>query len=666
MKKYLLAFVLLLVMTVALAQPGKTTKQKEKSPTQSELNKAMEDEMKGMSEEEKAEMRKMMKQATQTADEMKKAGITGINIGNELPKIPVKQTGLLRQIPVVQTQQQLNSYFGSLFTECKKNIPAATVAKVDQMISALNENENELARLPITLFLNRNVKAAVYAAMKVLRVNNSSPLIQNNSAFILQQSGYPDKAVPVFKYLQQKYNTADFNNNLAQCYLSLGDKEEAKKYFRIGLAKNPNSSEMHCGLGLILSEEGNTTEAISHISESLKNGYSLVAEALAKKHKVKVKFSDIKSKVPEYFNPQKYKPAQPASVMEDMPGVELEREAMVERHRQAARRAGDFIKKYDAGQNEKNLGAVLKQHIGYTGNTPFARKALYMVMLINEERFDFLSSKAESGEYKKKDDEYRKEFDAGFEKVQHTSFGNDNMMAKQCAAHVANLNTYLQKSKANYENYERNALPKIYDYTNQSLYWQSFLLNGDAYLAYFYSEVQGFYDLLNGFSQMQNLYPTPGWIYSTCKNYKAELEKMKLEEIEEKIACPVNIKLPAGKAASFKINCKTMEIEGGEILKLGFERDLKTGEFSLAFGLGMDVNTGLLNAGGKGMMFFKFAGDFTPIDMGIKGEAGIEAQLFIFTVDEKITGTMGVGSVNIDAVHMGREINIFNVDATKD
>ncbi len=171
---------------------------------------------------------------------------------------------------------------------------------------------------------------------------------------------------------------------------------------------------------------------------------------------------------------------------------------------------------------------------------------------------------------------------------------------------------------------------------------------------------------MNGFSQMQNLYPTPAWIYSNCKNYKAELEKIKLEEIEEQLSCPVNIKLPAGKAGSFKINCKTMELEGGELLKLGYEKDLKTGEFSLAFGLGMDANTGVLNAGAKGLMFFKFASDFTPIDMGMKGEAGIEAELFIFSVDEKITGTMGVGSVNVDAVHLGKEINVFNVDATKD
>ena len=93
-------------------------------------------------------------QATQVADEMRKAGITGSG-GSNVPNIPIKQTGLLRLILVVQTQQQLNS----LFTDCKKNIPADVVTKVDQMIIALNGSE--LASLPITLFLNKNIKAAV-------------------------------------------------------------------------------------------------------------------------------------------------------------------------------------------------------------------------------------------------------------------------------------------------------------------------------------------------------------------------------------------------------------------------------------------------------------------------------------------------------------------------
>ncbi len=233
MNKKLVIIVLLVLMGGLLfAQP----KPKQKNPSQKEVEKMMEDAMKaeGMSKQQVAEMRDAMKKISDRDSEIKKAGVKGFTVGTNVLKIPVKQTGLLQQIPVVQTQLQLNNYFSVLLAECKKNIPVASALQVDQLVTSLNENENELATLPITLFLNRNIKAAVYAALKVAQVKNNSPLIQNNSAFILQQSGYPGKAVPVFKYLQQKFNTADFNNNLAQCYLSLGDKEEAKKYFRMG------------------------------------------------------------------------------------------------------------------------------------------------------------------------------------------------------------------------------------------------------------------------------------------------------------------------------------------------------------------------------------------------------------------------------------------------
>ncbi|MGB3155692.1 MAG: hypothetical protein WBB06_13890, partial [Chitinophagaceae bacterium] len=55
-------FLLLLSLVPAFSQPGK--KPAEKSPTQSEIDKMMEDAMKGMTEEEKAAMRKIMKDAT--------------------------------------------------------------------------------------------------------------------------------------------------------------------------------------------------------------------------------------------------------------------------------------------------------------------------------------------------------------------------------------------------------------------------------------------------------------------------------------------------------------------------------------------------------------------------------------------------------------------------
>ncbi len=59
MNKYFLTLILFLTMGIAFAQ----TKAKQEPTVPSDMNKAMEDAMKGMSDDEKAEMRQMLKSA---------------------------------------------------------------------------------------------------------------------------------------------------------------------------------------------------------------------------------------------------------------------------------------------------------------------------------------------------------------------------------------------------------------------------------------------------------------------------------------------------------------------------------------------------------------------------------------------------------------------------
>jgi len=80
----------------------------------------------------------------------------------------------------------------------------------------------------------------------------------------------------------------------------------------------------------------------------------------------------------------------------------------------------------------------------------------------------------------------------------------------------------------------------------------------------------------------------------------------------------------------------------------------------------VDADAGFLAFGAKGMMYMRFGSDFTPVDMGGLVEAGVEAQVGTFNVEEKLKGTMGIGSVNVEAIHHGEEIKIFSADATKD
>jgi tetratricopeptide (TPR) repeat protein len=664
MKKFILSVLAIILLSPAIfcQQGPKPAPKKPAAP--SDIEKMMEEAMKGqgMSKEEMEEMKKTMGQMKPLIDEMKLAS-NGVASNEISLKIPVKQTKILSSLLNLSSESQLGVYDKTLLDEARKNIGQKTTVEADKYFGKFSNDEKMLEQIGIILLLNKNVKAAVYVSLKAAAVKPGNGLIQSNLAFILHQAGYPQKAIPIIKYLLQKYQSAELNNNLAHCYLSLGDKENATKYFQFALRINPQLSESHCGLGLIAAEEGRIPEATTHIKESLKNGYSVTADELAKKYKMKLTYSDIIVKAPEYFNPQKYKPVQAAADITEIPLRMAERDAATERYRNSSKRSSDFNAKYGKTLNEANVGNIYKQHMGYTGISAFSRKAFFTVRLVNDELHQYILKEMDIVPFREQHKAIRKEFDAALGRVNNSHFDNET---ERCEARVKVSNKYLKDSKENFDNYERKALHKIYDLVNESLYWQTFLLNGEAYTSYFNDEVREFYSYLQKFDELQNLYPVPEWIYKNCANYKEELKRDSLEQMEENKECPINIKLEFGGAASVKYNCKGYELEGGELLKLSFEKDEGSGEYTIAFGLGGDVSSPILSLGAKGMTYFKFDKSMSPIDMGMKGEANIEAKVGFINAEEKVTGTMGVSNASLTFTDRNKEYQIFKADATQE
>src|SRR5947209_10829371 len=104
MKKHLLICILMLLIASNLfSQPTKKIVTKQKPPTQSEMDKSMEDAMKGMSEEDKVEMRKMMKDVM--PDMVKKPGSDLASFTDNKTLAPVKDV------------QRINSISKKVFTD---------------------------------------------------------------------------------------------------------------------------------------------------------------------------------------------------------------------------------------------------------------------------------------------------------------------------------------------------------------------------------------------------------------------------------------------------------------------------------------------------------------------------------------------------------------------
>ncbi|MEO5948231.1 MAG: hypothetical protein ABIP79_15545 [Chitinophagaceae bacterium] len=670
MKKILLTITCVLtIQLIVLAQP----KPKPKQPTQSEMDKAMEDAMKGMSEEEKAEMRKMMKEATKTAKVIQSNGITG-NIGTgNIIKIPSKKVALLQTIPLLSTATQYNAYLAQLLTSCKKNISPVIIAEVDSHFSKNSSNPNGILNHAVLFLLQQKPQAAVYAAIKTAMLKPEALLVQNNLSVILHQTGYPDKAIPVLQYLAQTYSYPEILNNLGQCYLTLGDTSNARKFFIGCLRKDPNHCEANCAMGLLLTESGKISEATPYIIKSLKNGYTDVADALIKENKIKIKFSDIKPVIPEYFNPQKYKPVVPATSFEMVDPTEAARKELEGLMRIWQTRYSEIYTEQTEKMVKETNTQLADRTRGYISKAPLVKKAQLILLLLSEYYGDFMAANNMTPfDYETKNKAFYEQMEKELKNMYGGGQRYDNEYQK-CVKQIEILNNYLLLSTKNHEEYQRKMLPKTYDWINQNLYWNRFLLNNEMYKLQAYTFIKDFFVNLHEYDKMQTLYPTPLWIAKNCKDVKKPedgkpiVDTLKIEEED----CPFKIEVPIT-VAKMKWDCKGFEVEGGELIVGGFEKNFRSGEITLFLGLGVGLyekgfGIGGIEVGAKAGCFIKLGSDGSIIDIGDKGEAGIEGGIGPFMTEAKLTGVMGMQSgINVDGVAFGKDYpDVFNINTIK-
>jgi hypothetical protein len=112
--------------------------------------------------------------------------------------------------------------------------------------------------------------------------------------------------------------------------------------------------------------------------------------------------------------------------------------------------------------------------------------------------------------------------------------------------------------------------------------------------------------------------------------------------------CPVKLEIGLA-AAKGKLDCEGFEIEGGELVILGFERKFATGEMTFFLGLGAEFygkQAGVVGveAGAKVGAFVKVGKDGSILDYGDKGDIGFEGGVGPFIVEQKINGVMGMES----------------------
>lgn len=313
MLRSLLIISILVFAVNVFAQPAKKPPQNTKPPTQSEMDKMMEDAMKGMSEDEKKEMRKMMKDVM--PEMTKKQGPEPIFFTDNKKLVPAKDIHRINSISKKAfTDADINTNTTLLYSKLMAKIPVIEKAIVTNVLSKAKDGSFLMSAATTALLQGHNL-AAMALAMKAVQADPKNAVFQNNLAAILSQSGYPDNAVPYLKKLSLQFaGNSTVLNNLGYAWLALGDIDSARRYFGYAAIRNPNHPETNLCRGLIEELKGDPKKAADDYVKSFEEVPNPFAENMIKNVNAgdrigAMDFEKMKSKITihEYFKKDWFK-----------------------------------------------------------------------------------------------------------------------------------------------------------------------------------------------------------------------------------------------------------------------------------------------------------------------------------------------------------------------
>ncbi|GAB2829864.1 hypothetical protein [Ferruginibacter profundus] len=571
--------------------------------------------------------------------------------------MPEKQLTLLSALPKINNALQYETYLNRLKTSVAAKVSQACKNNVDLLMNKYKNDATQLNNVPTLFFMEENIEASVYAAICVAIINKDVALSQENVTAILHQSGYPQYALPLLEYLNTKFKSDILLSNMGQSYLSLGEKDKAKACFMRALATNTQNVSANCGMGFIEANSSDPAAAAPYIEKAMKNGYSETLEKLAAQKNIQLNYTSMRVKVPDIFSPEKYKVRPCAFNFEEV-------EESIEKRLQIHRSEEDWVRKlqkantdFDAQTAKMNNNEKLSMMAGYASNAFMAKKARFMsahadlyfndlamriVPAYNSLRIQIDKMQ---NELKAKTKQIRIDLPDAFE---------------ACQAMKKELNDYLKKSTELVDEFVSRYIFDCYDYTNQQLYWNKFLVNQTMYNQKFYQYAHSLLKTVDDYGNLQALDVAHTIVYDCEKQVAAK--KPELNGSENPANCPFSYKIALG-AGAFRASCSGWSIEGGELVTGSLSKNYKTGEFTIAMGMGGNIEAPFLGGSIGAQMFITVGSDFIPSDLGIRGSGGIEASAGPVVIgEESATATMSIASgLNIDAVHAGQDIKILSL-----
>ena len=423
------------------------------------------------------------------------------------------------------------------------------------------------------------------------------------------------------------------------------------------LAANSNNVSANCGMGFIEANGSNPQAAAPYIEKVMKDSYSETLEKLASQKNIQLNYKSMRPKVPDIFSPEKYKVRPCAFQFEEV-------EEAIEKRLQVHRVEEDWVRKLQKANTDFSTQTAkmdnnqkLQLYAGYTSNTFLAKKARFMTTQADLYFNDFAMRIAPAyNNLRQQIAKMQEDLKQASKKIRTDI--PDSYAA--CQEMKKTLNNYLKKTSELTDDFVRLNIYDFYDYTNQQLYWNKFLVTQTMYDQKFYQYAQSLLKTVDDYGNIQALDVAHTIVYDCEKQTAAK--KPAIGSDENPGNCPFSLKVGLG-IGSVKSNCHGWTMEGGEIVVASLSKNYQTGEFSIGFGMGGNLQAPFLGGSIGAQMVVTVGSDFIPTDLGLVGNAGIEAATGPVVIgEESVNATMSIASgLNIDAVHAGQNYNLLSV-----
>lgn len=278
-------FLILCILIGSFSQMNAQSKPKPKQPSQTDMNKMMEEAMKaeGMSKEEQEEMKKMMKDIMPALEEHNATVADYPEFIDNKALIPKRDEAKIAAFAKkALTKTEVAAYAATLYNKLIAKTNATEVALIKKIITQ-SPKANDLAGASVLAMLQGHPEAALALAMKAVSTAPNNLNLQNNMAAMLTAYGFPEQAMPLLKKLQSDlpYNSTVLNN-LSYAWLSAGEKDSALYFATMASKINPAHPDAEQVTGVVKEGEGNSKGAEKDITEALQNSPDPVTNTIAK------------------------------------------------------------------------------------------------------------------------------------------------------------------------------------------------------------------------------------------------------------------------------------------------------------------------------------------------------------------------------------------------